>query len=347
MKTKVLIVDDSAVVRNLMHSILSSDSDIDVVGSAPDPYIARDKIVKYNPDVVTLDVEMPRMDGITFLKKLMKHFPVPVVIVSSLTQKGAITTMKAFEAGAIDVIAKPEMDLTKGMEIIAKDIIEKVKVAATARVKKRIEKTEPLSATRRIIKTRALVKSTHKIIAIGASTGGTEAIREVLTRMPADTPGTVIVQHMPEKFTKAFAERLNDQCAMEVREAREGDGVYPGIALIAPGSHHMVLKRSGARYYVSLNQDAPVFHQRPSVEILFESVANYAGANSVGVILTGMGADGAKGLLAMKEAGARTIAQDEKSSVVFGMPKEAIKAGAVDKTLNLKDIPQSILTMCG
>lgn len=346
MKTKVLIVDDSAVVRNLMHSILSSDSSIDVVGSAPDPYIARDKIVKYNPDVVTLDVEMPRMDGITFLKKLMKHFPVPVVIVSSLTQKGAITTMKAFEAGAIDVIAKPEMDLTKGMEIIAKDIIEKVKIAATARVKKRIERDEPVSATRRII-TKALVKSTHKVIAIGASTGGTEAIREVLMRMPADTPGTVIVQHMPEKFTKAFAERLNDQCAMEVREAREGDGVYPGIALIAPGSHHMVLKRSGARYYVSLNQDAPVFHQRPSVEILFESVANYAGANSVGVILTGMGADGAKGLLAMKEAGARTIAQDEKSSVVFGMPKEAIKAGAVDKTLNLKDIPQSILTMCG
>lgn len=346
MKTKVLIVDDSAVVRNLMHSILSSDSSIDVVGSAPDPYIARDKIIKYNPDVVTLDVEMPRMDGITFLKKLMKHFPVPVVIVSSLTQKGAITTMKAFEAGAIDVIAKPEMDLTKGMEIIAKDIIEKVKIAATARVKKRIERDEPVSATRRII-TKALVKSTHKVIAIGASTGGTEAIREVLIRMPADTPGTVIVQHMPEKFTKAFAERLNDQCAMEVREAREGDGVYPGIALIAPGSHHMVLKRSGARYYVSLNQDAPVFHQRPSVEILFESVANYAGANSVGVILTGMGADGAKGLLAMKEAGARTIAQDEKSCVVFGMPKEAIKAGAVDKTLNLKDIPQSILTMCG
>ena len=347
MKTKVLIVDDSAVVRNLMHSILSSDRDIDVIGSAPDPYIARDKIVKYNPDVITLDVEMPRMDGITFLKKLMKHFPVPVVIVSSLTQKGAVTTMKAFEAGAIDVIAKPQMDLTKGMEVIAKDIIEKVKIAATAKVKRRIEKEDAAPAKRRPVKTRALAQSTHKIIAIGASTGGTEAIREVLTRMPADTPGTVIVQHMPEKFTKAFAERMNDQCAMEVREARDGDSVYPGIALIAPGSHHMVLKRSGARYYVSLNQDAPVFHQRPSVGVLFESVANYAGANSVGVILTGMGSDGAKGMLAMKQAGAKTIAQDEKSSVVFGMPKEAIKAGGVDKILSLKDIPTAMLTMCG
>ena len=346
MKKKVLIVDDSAVVRNLISSILSTDKDLDVIGSAPDPYIARDKIVKYNPDVITLDVEMPRMDGITFLKKLMKHFPIPVVIVSSLTQKGAVTTMKAFEAGAIEVIAKPEMDIKKGMDIIAADMIEKVKIAASAKVMKRVERTGTMLQERTVLKTRALAQSTHKIIAIGASTGGTEAIREVLTRMPADSPGTVIVQHMPEKFTRAFAERLNEQCAMEVREAREGDGVYPGTALIAPGSHHMVLKRSGARYYVSLNQEAPVFHQRPSVEVLFESVATYAGPNSVGLIMTGMGADGAKGLLAMKEAGAKTIAQDEKSSVVFGMPKEAIKAGAVDKVVSLKDIPQTLINMC-
>lgn len=346
MKKKVLIVDDSAVVRNLISSILSSDKDIDVIGSAPDPYIARDKIVKYNPDVITLDVEMPRMDGITFLKKLMRYFPIPVVIVSSLTQEGAITTMKAFEAGAIEVIAKPEMDVTKGMDIIASDIIEKVKIAASARVRKRVENERKEAEPTPLIKTRALAQSTHKIIAIGASTGGTEAIREVLTRMPADSPGTLIVQHMPEKFTRAFAERLNEQCAVEVREAREGDGVYPGTALIAPGNHHMVLKRSGARYYVSLNQEAPVFHQRPSVEVLFESVATYAGPNSVGLIMTGMGSDGAKGLLSMKTAGAKTIAQDEKSSVVFGMPKEAIKIGAVQKIVSLKDIPLTLLKMC-
>jgi len=346
LKKKVLIVDDSAVVRNLISSILSGDRALDVIGSAPDPYIARDKIVKYNPDVITLDVEMPRMDGITFLKKLMRHFPIPVVIVSSLTQKGAVTTMKAFEAGAIEVIAKPEMDLKKGMDIIARDIIEKVKIAASARVLKRVEREESAAPLRRTLKTRALAQSTHKIIAIGASTGGTEAIRDVLTRMPADSPGTLIVQHMPEKFTRAFAERLNDQCAMEVREAKEGDGVYPGTALIAPGSHHMVLKRSGARYYVSLNQEAPVFHQRPSVEVLFGSVATYAGSNSVGIIMTGMGADGARGLLTMKEAGAKTIAQDEKSCVVFGMPKEAIKVGAVDKVVSLKDIPQTLVNMC-
>ena len=345
MKKKVLIVDDSAVVRDLMYSILSQDRDLDVIGSAPDPYIARDKIVKYNPDVITLDVEMPRMDGITFLKKLMKHFPIPVVIVSSLTQEGAVTTMKAFEAGAIDVIAKPQMDITKGMDLIAAQIIEKVKTAASARVMKRDDREETLNSHTRTIITRALAQSTHKIIAIGASTGGTEAIREVLTRMPADTPGTVIVQHMPEKFTKAFAERLNEQCKVEVREAREGDGVYPGVALIAPGSHHMVLKRSGARYYVSLNQNPPVFHQRPSVEVLFESVATYAGANAVGLIMTGMGADGAKGLLTMKEAGARTIAQDEKSCVVFGMPKEAIKLGAAEKIVSLRDIPQTLLSL--
>ncbi len=346
MKTKVLIVDDSAVVRNLLSSILSKDPSIEVIGTAPDPYIARDKIVKYHPDVITLDVEMPRMDGITFLKKLMKHFPIPVVIVSSLTPKGAITTMKAFEAGAVEVIAKPEMDITKGLEIVSARIIEKVKIAATAKVKKRDARKEAVDERRQPLTTKALAQSTNKIVAIGASTGGTEAIREVLISMPANSPGIVIVQHMPEKFTKMFAKRLNEQCAMDVKEAREGDGVYPGVVLIAPGNHHMVLKRSGARYYVKLNQNPPVFHQRPSVDVLFESVATYTGANSVGVIMTGMGADGAGGLLKMKEAGAKTIAQDEKSSIVFGMPKEAIKLGAAQKVISLSDIPQAILSSC-
>ncbi|MBE9504453.1 MAG: chemotaxis response regulator protein-glutamate methylesterase [Proteobacteria bacterium] len=346
MKTKVLIVDDSAVVRNLLSSILSKDPSIEVIGTAPDPYIARDKIVKYHPDVITLDVEMPRMDGITFLKKLMKHFPIPVVIVSSLTPKGAITTMKAFEAGAVEVIAKPEMDITKGLEIVSARIIEKVKIAATAKVKKRDARKEAVDKRRQPLTTKALAQSTNKIVAIGASTGGTEAIREVLISMPANSPGIVIVQHMPEKFTKMFAKRLNEQCAMDVKEAREGDGVYPGVVLIAPGNHHMVLKRSGARYYVKLNQNPPVFHQRPSVDVLFESVATYTGANSVGVIMTGMGADGAGGLLKMKEAGAKTIAQDEKSSIVFGMPKEAIKLGAAQKVISLSDIPQAILSSC-
>lgn len=341
-KIKVLIVDDSAVVRNLLTTILSSDRHIEVVGTAPDPFIARDKVVRLKPDVLTLDVEMPRMDGITFLGKLMAHFPIPVVIVSSLTQKGAETTIKAFEAGAVDVIAKPEMDVSKGIEVISADIIAKVRAAASAKVSKRRHPPVASKKAKRPVH-RALVKSTNKVIAIGASTGGTEAIRAVLEALPADTPGTVIVQHMPEKFSKAFAERLNSICAMEVREAKEGDGVIPGTALIAPGSHHMVLKRSGARYYVSLNQDAPVHHQRPAVDVLFDSVANFAGPNSVGAVLTGMGADGAAGLLHMREAGARTLAQDEATSIVYGMPKEAAKLGAAEKILPLQDVARMII----
>ncbi len=346
MKVKVLIVDDSAVVRTLLSSILSSDPGIEVVGTAPDPFVARDKIVKFKPDVLTLDVEMPRMDGITFLDKIMTHHPLPVIIVSSLTQKNAVTTLKAMEAGAIDVIAKPEMDVSKGIETIAGTIISKVKAASKANVRKRSGKVGKSGNKSRSISTRALAKSTNKVLAIGASTGGTEAIRAVLTQLPANTPGTVIVQHMPEKFTKAFADRLNTQCAMEVREAREGDGVIPGTALIAPGSHHMLLKRSGARYYVTLNQDPPVHHQRPAVDVLFDSVATYAGSNSIGVVLTGMGSDGASGLLHMKEAGAKTVVQDEESSVVFGMPKEAIKIGAADKVVTLEDVAKSIISNC-
>lgn len=343
MKIKVLIVDDSAVIRNLLTMIFSKDPSIEVVGTAPDPFIARDKIIKLNPDVMTLDVEMPRMDGITFLGKIMSHYPMPVLIVSSLTQKGADTTIKALEAGAIDVIAKPKIDISRGLEKISADIIAKVKAAASARVKKvsvenKITSSQPIK-----MKSRALLESTNKIIAIGASTGGTEALKDVLMKMPADSPGTVIVQHMPEKFTKSFADRLNTLCAMQVREARDGDGVIPGTVLIAPGSYHMCLKRSGARYYVKLNQDPPVCHQRPAVDVLFNSVAIYAGTNAVGVILTGMGADGASGLLKMREAGAKTMAQDEKSCVVFGMPKEAIARGAAQSVVPLKDIPQKIL----
>lgn len=346
-KIKVLIVDDSAVVRNLLSEILSCDPGIEVIGAAPDPYIARDKIVRYSPNVITLDVEMPRMDGITFLEKLMKHYPLPVVIVSSLTQEGAVTTLKAFEAGAIDVIAKPLMDVSRGIEIISREILEKVKVAAAANVRKRYHDAgEDRPAKESGIERRALAQSTNKVVAIGASTGGTEAIKEVLSRMPANSPGTMIVQHMPEKFTTAFAKRLNGICAMDVREARSGDSVIQGTALIAPGNHHMRLKRSGARYYVVLDQGAPVFHQRPSVNLLFESVATYAGGNSIGVLLTGMGADGAGGLLRMKEAGALTIAQNKESCIVFGMPKEAIKKGAAEKIVHLRNIAGEIITAC-
>lgn len=338
---KVLIVDDSAVVRSFLKDLLMSDPEIEVVGTAPDPFVARDKILKYNPDVITLDVEMPRMDGITFLKKLMRYYPIPVVILSSLTQSGMATTIEAMEEGAVDVIAKPRMDIIKGMEQISREVIDKIKNAAKAKIRKKKEVNKEDSAP--LVTRKALQQSTNKIIAIGASTGGTEAIKDILVRLPADAPGIVVVQHMPEKFTKAFAERLNSQCAMEVKEAKDGDGVIPGTVLIAPGNYHMKFMRSGARYFVKLNQEQPVYHQRPSVNVLFDSVAEYAGSNATGVILTGMGADGAAGLLKMRQAGAITIAQDEESCIVFGMPKEAIKLGAVEKVLPLEKIPVAIL----
>jgi len=339
---KVLIVDDSAVARNFLKETLSKEPSIEVVGTAPDPFIARDKIIKFNPDVITLDVEMPRMDGITFLKKLMRYYPIPVVILSSLTQRGAATTIEALEEGAVDVIAKPQIDIIKGMEEISREIIEKVKNASHARIKKKID-SEPSRICISPQISGALKQTTNKVIAIGASTGGTEAIKEVLTRLPANSPGTLIVQHMPEQFTRAFAERLNTLCSIEVREAKDGESVIPGTALIAPGNYHMQFRRSGARYFVKLNQESPVFHQRPSVDVLFESVAAYAGSNATGVLLTGMGADGASGLLKMREAGAKTIAQDEESCVVFGMPKEAIRLGAAEKILPLEKISYAII----
>jgi two-component system, chemotaxis family, protein-glutamate methylesterase/glutaminase len=333
---KVLVVDDSAIVRRILATELDRDPEISVVGTAADPYIARDKIVKLRPEVLTLDVEMPRMDGITFLRKLMKHFPLPVIVVSSLTNKGGEVAMEALEAGAMDVLCKPGGSYSVGD--IAVLLREKVKAIAKSGVPKQaIPATTSPGTT-----IRSMTKTTNMIIAIGASTGGTEAIKQVLTRFPANSPGVLIVQHMPEKFTTSFAQRLNELCALEVREAQDGDSVSPGVALLAPGNFHMVLRRSGARYWVSVKDGPRVFHQRPSVEVMFRSVSRIAGSNAVGAILTGMGADGAQGLLEMKEAGAPTIAQDEKTCIVYGMPREAVKLGAAQEILPLPTIADSI-----
>lgn len=337
MSIKVLVVDDSAVVRKIFSSELSRDPAIEVVGTAADPYIARDKIVKQKPDVITLDIEMPRMDGITFLRKLMKHYPLPTVVVSSLTPKGGELAMEALDAGAVEVMCKPGASYSVGDMSV--DLIEKIKAAARVRVAARGKDTKTGPPARKL----SMTRTTHKVIAIGASTGGTQAIQAILSVLPANTAGITIVQHMPENFTSAFAERLNEICEMQVKEARDGDSVIPGRVLIAPGNYHMALKRSGANYYVNVKTGPRVNRHRPSVEVLFQSVARFAGANAVGVIMTGMGADGAEGLLAMKQQGAYTIAQDEGSCVVFGMPKEAIKRGGASKVLPLEKIPGEML----
>jgi len=338
-KIKVLIVDDSAIVRKIFNEELSKEADIEVVGTAPDPYIARDKIVLLKPDVVTLDIEMPRMDGLTFLKKLMQYFPLPVIVVSSLTPNGSKMAIEALEYGAVEVLSKPSGSYAVGdMSVQLKE-----KIRAATRVNlKRVQTVNPSRTGAEKI-TKALSETTQKVIAIGASTGGTEALKEVLVRMPANTPGILVVQHMPANFTTAFAERLNHLCQIEVREAKDGDSVLNGQVLIAPGNFHMLLRRSGARYFVHVKDGPFVHHQRPAVDVLFNSVAQYAGSNAIGVILTGMGADGAKGMLSMKGAGARTIAQDEASCVVFGMPKEAIKLGCVDRVVPLERIYQEII----
>jgi two-component system chemotaxis response regulator CheB len=339
-RIKTLIVDDSAIVRKILSEELSRFPDIEVVGTAPDPFVARDKILKLQPEVVTLDIEMPRMDGLTFLKKLMKYYPLPVIIVSSLTPKGSKLALEAMEIGAVDVIAKPGGSYSIGD--MSDMLAEKIRVASVANILRRFDyqtdsdKPEPI---------RALAETTHKVIAMGASTGGTEALREVLTKMPPNSPGIIVVQHMPANFTTAFAERLNSLCQVTVKEAVDNDSVTPGTALIAPGNYHMLLRRSGARYYVEVKDGPRVHHQRPSVDILFKATAKYAGPNSIGVIMTGMGADGAEGLLEMKQAGAKTIAQDEKTCVVFGMPKEAIKLGAADKVVPLGQVANEILRM--
>ena len=342
-KIRVLIVDDSALMRQVLAALLSKDPEIEVIGSAPDPYIAREKIKALNPDVITLDVEMPKMDGLTFLEKLMRGRPMPVVMVSSLTEVGCQTTLRALELGAVDFITKPKIDLREGMEEIAQELIDKIKAAAQAKVRGKGGDSGVGGKGVAPLVTSSMIKTTDTIIAIGSSTGGTEAVKDVLIALPPNTPPILITQHMPEHFTKTWADRLNSLSRISVKEAEDGDSVLPGHALVAPGSYHMTLVRSGARYTVRINQDLPVNRHRPSVDVTFASVAQYAGANAVGVILTGMGGDGAREMLTMKRAGAFTIAQDEASCVVFGMPKEAIKLGGVDKILPLSEIPAAIV----
>lgn len=337
-KIRVLIVDDSAIVRKIFSEELSKYPDIEVIGSAPDPFVARDKIITLKPDVLTLDIEMPRMDGLTFLRKLMKYYPIPTVIVSSLTPAGGKLTLEAMDIGAVDVIAKPGSSYSVGN--MSWQLVEKIRAAAKARVFKQHDEASSSAAPMT-----ALSQTSHKIIAVGASTGGTEALKRVLTPLPANSPGIVVVQHMPANFTAAFANRLNSLCQMAVREARDNDSVVPGTVLIAPGNYHMILRRSGAMYYVQVKSGPMVHHQRPAVDLLFKSTAQYAGSNAIGVILTGMGSDGAEGLLEMKKAGAGTIAQDEQSCVVFGMPKEAIKVGAADKVLPVDQIAIEMMRM--
>ena len=341
-KINVLICDDSAMVRKILTTELAKDKDIEIMGAVPDPYIARDKIIQEKPDVLLLDVEMPRMDGVTFLQKLMKHYPIRVIIVSSLAESGSEVAMKAIEYGALDVVCKPGSMYSVGD--MSEQLINKIKSVAAVpeyRLKQLSETTA--SKIKQAPASSSMIKTTNKIIAIGASTGGTEALREVLERLPVNIPPIVIVQHMPQYFTKTFADRLNDICQIKVKEADDMEILAPGKALIAPGNRHMQIMRSGAVYYAKLYDGPLVFHQRPSVENLFLSVAKYAGKNSVGVILTGMGKDGASGMLEMKKEGAYTIAQDEESCIVFGMPKEAIDLGGVIKVAPLKRIPEIII----
>lgn len=353
-KSKVLIIDDSALVRQMLTEILSNDPRLEVVGVASDPLVARTKIKKLHPDVLTLDVEMPKMDGITFLSNLMRLHPMPVIMVSSLTEKGADITLQALEIGAIDFIAKPKLDVKQGLQDYAQELCDKVASAAGARISDNWKsaspgslQTKPKNSTDTILgklPPRKL-KTTEKIIAIGASTGGTEAIKEVLMRMPADSPGIVITQHIPAAFSGPFAARMDKNSAMTVFEAAEGQQILPGHVYIAPGDQHLIVERSGARYICRLNSGPAVNRHRPSVNVMFRSVAQNVGANALGVILTGMGDDGAEGLKEMHEAGAYTIAQDEKSSVVWGMPGEAVKQGGVDDVVFLHDITNKLIIL--
>ena len=334
-KTKVLIVDDSALIRQVLTGLISHDPGLEVVGVAADPYVAWDKIKALRPDVLTLDVEMPRMDGLAFLERLMRARPMPVLMVSSLTEKGCENTLRALELGAVDFVTKPKIDIKNGTVGLADEIIAKLKIAARAKVRPRQKLGADEVARLNALRSEAPAKGTQKVVAIGASTGGTEALREVLTALPADAPGLVIVQHMPEHFTRAFAQRLDKLCQIRVQEARDGDRILPGHALLAPGNYHMRVNRNGAHYNVEIFMGEPVNRHRPSVDVLFQSCARHLGRNAVGVIMTGMGDDGARGLLAMRRAGARTLAQDEASSVVFGMPNAAIEIGAVGDVVGL------------
>lgn len=346
MPIKVVIVDDSALIRSVLKQILEQAPDIRVVGVASDPLVAREIIRASNPDVITLDVEMPKMDGLEFLEKLMRLRPMPVLMISSLTERSSEITLRALELGAVDFVTKPKLDIANGMHAYAELIQEKVRTAYQAKLKKHL----PLPITARLSADAVLpalanrVTSTEKLIIIGASTGGTEAIKEVLIRMPADCPGILVTQHMPEAFTRSFANRLDSLCKIAVKEAEAGDRILPGHAYIAPGHSHLLLKRSGANYICELSDGPPVNRHRPSVDVLFRSAANCAGKNAIGVILTGMGKDGAAGMLEMQQAGAYTIAQDEASCVVYGMPKEAVATGGVNEIVTLHEIAQRVLT---
>lgn len=346
-KIGVLIVDDSAVVRQTLTDVLRSDPEIEVIGTASDPFAAAERIREELPDVITLDIEMPGMDGLTFLQKIMSQHPIPVIICSSLAEEGAQSKLRALEYGAVDIVAKPRVGTRQFLEESAVMLCEAVKAAARAHLRPYTppQKVEPKLTADAILPppTGAMLETTEKVVVIGASTGGTEALRSLLETLPPDAPGIVIVQHMPEVFTRAFANRLDTLCRITVKEAESNDTVLRGRALIAPGNRHTLLKRSGARYYVEVKDGPLVSRHRPSVDVLFRSAARYAGSNAVGVILTGMGDDGARGMLEMKEAGAATIAQDEATSIVFGMPNEAIKRGAVDTVLPLPSIAGSIL----
>ena len=338
-KIRVLIVDDSALMRQVLGTLLARDPGIEVVGSAPDPYVAREKIRQLNPDVLTLDVEMPRMDGLAFLEKLMLARPMPVVMVSSLTDAGCATTLRALELGAVDFVTKPKLDLRERLPEVAQEVIEKVKAAAMARIRRPTPAAPTAAGPRRA--PAALAQSTDQVIAVGASTGGTEALKDFLSALPADCPGVAVVQHMPERFTRAFADRLDGLCTIRVKEAEEGDRILTGHALIAPGGRHMRIMREGGAYVMRLADDPPVNRHRPSVDVLFESCARHVGANAVGVIMTGMGDDGARGLLAMRGSGARTLAQDEATCVVFGMPRVAIEMGATEQVLPLSRLAEA------
>lgn len=350
-KIKVFIVDDSAVVRQTLEKVLSQDKDIEVIGSAGDPYIAAKKFETLVPDVITLDVEMPRMDGLTFLRKIMAQHPMPVIMCSSLTDQGTETMLRAMEYGAVDIIYKPRMGTKQYLEEAAIQLVDSVKAAARANLKrldksrKTVSVTPKLTADAMIPKAsrKSMLETTEKVVLVGASTGGTEALRVFLEGFPRDCPGIVIVQHMPEHFTTAFSKRLNDVCEIQVKEAADNDTVIRGRALIAPGNKHTMLKRSGARYYVEVKDGPLVSRHRPSVDVLFRSASRYAGKNAVGVIMTGMGDDGAKGMKEMLDEGAYTIAQDEDSCVVFGMPKEAIKLNAVQKVLPLDKLAMEVM----
>lgn len=352
-KIQVLIVDDSAIVRQTLTDILQSDHDIEVMAVANDPYIAAQKIAQQVPDVITLDVEMPRMDGITFLHKIMTQHPIPVVMCSSLTEEGCATTFKALEYGAVDVITKPKLGVKNFLEESRITICDTVKAAARAKVRHvskqaghPVEAKLTADAVLEKPSGKAMIATTEKVVVIGASTGGTEALRVFLKMLPVDIPGMVIVQHMPEKFTASFAERLNNDCAVTVKEAENNDRVVRGRVLIAPGNKHTLLKRSGASYYVEVKDGPLVSRHRPSVDVLFRSSARYAGKNAVGVILTGMGDDGARGMREMHDLGAYTIAQNEATCVVYGMPHEAVEMGGVDKIVPLDKIAHSVLDAC-